>query len=80
MQTIQLAENGLKRAKTARTFIDPRAIKFLIIHIGIDQKSQQIYSKNSLHESMLHIYYMLAAQKLYTQHLLYSLSYVTTVN
>ena len=34
MQTIQLAENGLKRAKAAGPFIDPRAIKFLIIHIG----------------------------------------------
>ena len=36
--------------------------------------------KNLLHESMLHIYYILAAQKLYTQHFLYSLSYVTTAN
>ena len=34
MQAIQLAENGLKWAKTAGPFIDPRAIKFLIIHIG----------------------------------------------
>ena len=43
MQTNQLAENDLKRDKRAGSFIDARAIKFLIIRIGTKMISFRFY-------------------------------------
>ena len=43
MQTNQLAENDLTRDKRAGSFIDARAIKFLIIRIGTKMISFRFY-------------------------------------
>ena len=73
IQTIQLTENGLKRAKRAGRFIEVRALKFLISHIGTKLISLGFYFYLKTMPILWTIQIRILIKKIFTSLIHYSL-------